>query len=330
MGNYIKFFVNSYQYFLYKTQTNTKMKKVLKILLVFTLFPLTSREQVYSPFPDSNAIWNEVMTNMQPFSIDNYQYGISGDTIINSTSYKKIYLLNDTIFPLELGQYCAAIREDSNKIIYITDCQCCSEPISDEEEVILYDFSKNVGDTVFVGVDGYGPLGYYIIENIDSILIDDTFRKTFHFVDGDYLEYWIEGIGSTRVLFSPVTPETTGSLKWELICFNQDGVVKYLNPAYSNCFPILTAINEESIKSIQLHLNPNPVTGTSILDLSKTNQVFINMSVYNMLGVKMNQIDLIHQSKVEISINEYPPGAYFYLLQSKNNQTISNKFIVIN
>jgi hypothetical protein len=306
------------------------MKKVLRFLVLYLIIPFSSQEQIYFPFPDSNCIWNEVLTDMQPYSIDNYQYGIYGDTIFNSTIYNKIYLLNDTVFPLELGSYCAAIREDNQKKIYVIDCQCCFQPINTGEEVILYDFSKNVGDTVFVGIDGSGPIDYYIIDYVDSTLIDGTYRRTFHFVNYDYIEYWIEGIGSTRGLFSPITPETTGSLKWELICFNQNSIVKYLNPSYSNCFPILTGISESNGQSFQVQIAPNPVVGSSVLDLNKINQEFINFSVYNVLGIKLTQYTLIHQSKVEISINDYPPGIYLFLLESKNHHIISNKFIIAN
>ncbi|MCK9401570.1 MAG: hypothetical protein M0Q51_16465 [Bacteroidales bacterium] len=262
------------------------MKKVLKIIMFVFLVPLTSKEQIYVPFPDSNAIWSEVLTDMQPFEIQAYQYGISGDTSFNSTWYKKVYLLNDTVYPLVLGQYCCAIREDSLKRIYAIDCQCCFQPLSGEEEVILYDFSKSVGDTVLVGLDGTDPLGgYYVIDYIDSVLIDGNYRKTYHFVDYDYLEYWIEGIGSTRGLFSPLTPVTTGSLKWELICFNQDGIVKYLNPVYNSCFPILTEINERETVIDPIKLCPNPVSDVSILDLSLSNQDFTILEIYDALGI---------------------------------------------
>lgn len=298
------------------------------LTLIFVSALSLVQAQAYVPFPDSNAIWSEVLTDMQPFEMETYQYGISGDTLFNSTWYKKVYLLNDTVYPLVLGQYCAAIREDNQKRIYVIDCQCCFQPIYNDEEVILYDFSKSVGDTVFVGVDGYGPADYYIIDYTDSILIDGRYRKTFHFVNYDYVEYWIEGIGSTRGLFSPVTPETNGSLKWELICFNQDGIVKYLNPAYTSCFPILTEINEQVTFEDPAILYPNPVTNVSIIDLSRSDQEFTSLEIYNGLGKKIREMPLNGSKSVQISIAGYEPGIYFYKLMGKNLEVYSDKFII--
>ena len=306
------------------------MKKLTVILLFGVVFLNNTYSQEYFPFPDSNAIWNETLTNTQPISIENYQYGIDGDTIINSLIYHKIYMLEDTVFPLELDQYCGAIREDEQKKIHFVACYCCVGPFPPDQDLILYDFSKNAGDTVFVGFDGIGPIGYYIIDYTDSILIDSTYRKTFHFVDYDYFEYWIEGIGSTRGLFSPITPDFFGHYLWELVCFNQEGIVKYLNPDYDSCFPIITNVYEENAPPIQLQVIPNPVMGIGSLDLSMTNLEFTKLSIYNAQGIQMNNIRLIDQSKVEFSIYNYPPGIYLVLLESKNHKIVSKKFIVAN
>jgi hypothetical protein len=302
--------------------------KAALFLMLLLCSSVYCKAQNYVPFPDSNAIWSEVLTDMQPFEMETYQYGIFGDTMFNSTWYKKVYLLSDTVYPLVPGQYCAAIREDNQKRIYLIDCQCCFQPIG-EEEVILYDFSKSVGDTVLVGLDGMGPSMYYIIDYTDSMLIDGTYRKTFHFVEGEYLEYWIEGIGSTRGLFSPVTPETTGSLKWELICFNQDGIVKYLNPEYNSCFPVLTGINEGETVNKPVKLYPNPVTDQSILDFSNTHQEFTMVEIYNGLGKKIREITLNGTNTVQISISGYESGIYFYKLIGKNQEVYSDKFIIV-
>lgn len=179
--------------------------KILSVQLMLTfliVFQIQMKCQEYIHFPDSNAIWSEVFISQQPFYTETYQYGMIGDTLINSIIYHKIYRLNDTIYPLNPGQYCGAIREDSEKRIFLYGSECTPFGLG-QEEVLLYDFSKSVGDTVFVGIDGIGPAGYLIINTIDSILIENNYRKTFHFTTLEDV-FWIEGIGSTRGLFSPI------------------------------------------------------------------------------------------------------------------------------
>ena len=175
--------------------------------LIIVLFATESRAQEYVPFPLSNAIWSEVFTSKQPDEVETYQFGIEGDTVYNNIQYSKLYLLNDTVYPLSVGRYCGGIQEDDMKRIYIIDCDCVMFPtIPIIDEVVLYDFSKSIGDTLFVGMYSFYPFSYLIIHEIDSVLIDGNYRKRFDFG----LEEWIEGIGSTRGLLSPIQEQPLG------------------------------------------------------------------------------------------------------------------------
>ena len=297
------------------------------VLFLFMLLPNELISQQYHPFPDSNAIWSEVFTCMQPDIIETYQYGISGDTIINTTLYHKIYLLNDTVYPLITGQYCGAIREDSLKRIFVIGCNCAYPGTTGNEEVVLYDFSKSVGDTVFVGMDSIGPEGYLVIDHIDSMLIDNNFRKTFYF-STLYYDYWIEGIGSTRGLFSPIIWQPTGYQKWKLICFKQDDMVKYLNPDYSNCFPILSGINNLIQNKTNVEIYPHPVTDISTLDFSNTQGDYSILEIFNILGKKVKHINLQGKKTIKICNYEYKPGIYIYKLSGDNSEPIEGKLII--
>ncbi|PID94383.1 MAG: hypothetical protein CSA95_02900 [Bacteroidetes bacterium] len=288
----------------------------LLIIILFLIFPNTLKCQEYIPFPDSNAIWSEVFTSQQPFQIETYQYGIVGDTIISSVAYHKVYKLNDTIYPLDPGQYCGAIREDNSKHIYVIGCEC-TFPGSGEGEVLLYDFSKSVGDTVFVGIDGLGPEGYLIISNIDSMLIEDNYRKTFHF-NTLYNFYWIEGIGSTRGLFSPITAQPTGFQKWELICFNQDNTIKFLNPEFSTCFPVFTSVDEPKQSIHNVRIFPHPITDISVIEFNNQNFNFQSFELFNMVGQKMEELNIEGKSHMTISADNFKPGLYFFRISGYN------------
>ncbi len=302
-----------------------KQKKILFHITGYFLFLFTINvhSQEYVPFPDSNAIWSEVFTSEQPFEIETYQYGISGDTVINAKQYHKIYLLNDTVYPLVTGQYCGAIREDSSKKIFVIDFNCVY-PSAGQDEVILYNFSKSIGDTVFVGLGGFGPAGYLIINYIDSMLIDDNYRKTFHFLG--YEDYWIEGIGSTRGLFSPIQAQPTGFQKWKLICFNQDNEVIYLNPEFNSCFPILTGINSKEPESNNIKIFPHPVTNISVIDfMNNTNFMYQYIDFYNIFGQKVNHINIKDRKQIFIKKIDYKPGLYVYRISGQNMKSVMGK-----
>jgi hypothetical protein len=303
-------------------------KKLLLAIIGFFLLQMQTnlQAQEYVPFPDSNAIWSEVFTNGQPFEIETYQYGISDDTVINAKQYQKIYLLNDTVYPLVTGQYCGAIREDSTKIIFVIDFNC-AYPGSGQDEVILYDFSKSVGDTVFVGVYGSGPEGYLIINHIDSVLIENNYRKTFHFTTVEN-NYWIEGIGSTRGLFSPIIAQPTGFQKWELICFNQDGNVKFLNPEFNTCFPILTGINSKELENTSVKIFPHPVTNISVIDFTNnTSFMYQSIDFYNIFGQKVNHINIKDRKQIFINKIDYKPGLHVYRIFGQNMKPVVGKII---
>ncbi len=300
---------------------------IVSCCLIFVLLgTLVLRAQEYYAFPDSNAIWSEVFTRLQPFEVNTYQYGISGDTLINSIWYKKIYLLNDTTYPLNTGEFCGALREDSDRRIFVIECSC-AYPGAGDEEVILYDFSKTVGDTVFVGNEGIGPLAIYlIIEYIDSILIKNNYRKTFHFFN--YPDFWIEGIGSTRSLFSPIMFQPTGYQNWELICFNQDNEVMYLNPDFNSCFPLLTGIEKKESKSRRVNIYPHPVSGISVMDLSDIESPYDCLEIYSSMGQIIDRICIKGKDYISINNSDFKEGMFLYIISGENINPICGKIII--
>lgn len=311
--------------FFFGKQRNLKFPPVVSLLiLVSVLLSFRASGQVYVPFPETNAIWNEIFISLQPAERWTYQYGISGDTVINNIQYHKIYRLADTLFPVTTGEFNGAIRED-NKRIYVIGCNTVY-PGSGEGEVVLYDFTENVGDTVFVGQDGVGPAGYLVIDHIDSVLIDNNYRKTFYFTTmGDY--YWIEGIGSTRGLFSPITGITTGLQTWNLICHNQDGEVKYLNPEYSTCFPILEGIRNTETTERQVDIIPNPVIDQSIVKFDNADKSLQVFRIYSLTGQIMMVYEITDKSQIVLNRADFKPGLYFYCITGYNQIHLSGKLI---
>src|SRR2546423_26183 len=130
------------------------MKKTTLWLLCVVLAQISGlRAQNYFPFPAGNAAWQvtRCFYFFPPGWYDDIQISTSGaDTVINSKSYKKLFLVNhhapgsdfDTIYP---KVFIGGLRELNKKIYLVSDYLCL-----DTAERRLYDFNpSNVGDTVY-------------------------------------------------------------------------------------------------------------------------------------------------------------------------------------
>jgi len=137
-----------------------------------------SYSQITQPFPDSSASW--VITEWSSgggapggFQIYTYRYFCNGDTSINGVSYKKLkesFNLDpsDTISSTVVGYY----RIDGQKVFYLQDSSYAYSVISmynyfyfhTNQEILLYDFGIQIGDTFtqgevlkFIGVPYFAP-----------------------------------------------------------------------------------------------------------------------------------------------------------------------------
>src|ERR1051326_2111949 len=183
------------------------MKKLYAVFIVLLFFSAAwGQTNVYHPFPDSNATWFswKSFCPCPPYvgiQLEIWDW-LTGDTIIGSTTYKKIqeYTFCQNDGSTTLG-YAGAYRQDTaQKKILLR----LPSAISD---TILYDFNLLVGNAI--------PQNWYIsaspqsiISSIDSILIGTNYRKRFNFIMSghmpDTVQSLIEGIGSTTGLLLPL------------------------------------------------------------------------------------------------------------------------------
>lgn len=292
-------------------------------MFILLVLSISISAQKYVPFPTENASWSQIKWYQGTCDFPcKYQYKMLGDTLINSTLYQKIYKQNDSLANSVNAFYFGALREQAKKI-YFRNKDC-------DNEIRLYDFSKNVGDTINNLYSEFNfcnanPSESGKITGIDSILIDGNYRKVFH-LDVVYNDnVWIEGIGCTNGLFNPIIPATTCMCAWYLICYhqnteikytNQNDQIKYLDPKIE-CFPvIIDRINIATIKNT-VTIAPNPVTATSLLKWSGT-ETFSTLIITNLLGKTIRTFDLRGKSEISISRNDFTHGIYFVRLITVN------------
>lgn len=294
-------------------------------ILSWVLFSFNTQAQNYFPFPFSDAEWNELETRGQPISHINYSYEMKGDTTIGSVVYQKI-IYSEIGSGSDYESYSGAIRQDTvEKKVFAIDCQWVTTG-----EVVLYDFSKSPGDTVFVGEEGFGPCGiYYIIDHIDSILIRNQYRRTFHFTSPVYDDYWIEGIGSTRGLFSPIHPVPTGPIFWNLTCFWHVDELIFMNPDFYDCFPNWTGIDDNQAEMQQgVFIYPNPVTDQSTLEINNSGNEVRILKIADLQGRVLAIYEVSEKNQIVIRKNDFKRGIYLIETMEKNGRFSISKMIV--
>ncbi|MFW5879736.1 MAG: T9SS type A sorting domain-containing protein [bacterium] len=184
-----------------------------------------------SHFPDSNAIWNVNFVNSFGTPTGEIYYGLKGDTLINDTLYYKLYTLSDTALTDEnLEDYIGGFRQDNQKVWF-------KPAYWSYQDILLYDFSASVGDTVWhKGVAYYNyskqikfEFGneYSIIQEIkteNDIKIYSTDREA-EYLAGE----WYEKIGSNFGLFGSIVQFPLIGDTYKLACFKHNDTVKYQN-----------------------------------------------------------------------------------------------------
>ena len=214
------------------------MKCYLSItFLLLTGFAL--KAQTYYPFPTKNTIWTEGYYSPYPDTYKTFHcFALKdGDTTINGKLYHKLYHSNDTIFTED--KLCGGIREDNKKIYYYSIDSLPYQYIGIQtgSEVILYDFTLKLGDTIRNNLFRISHPDKLIVFIVDSILIGTQYRKTYTFGYPNASKAlpwatWVEGIGSLRGLLFATGDLPTSGVWNDVICFRQDYNILYHDTSY--------------------------------------------------------------------------------------------------
>ena len=295
------------------------MKKYYLLILGISLINLAFCQDYY-PFPDTNAIWNSKYDGY--YGSFKERFGLYGDTTINNQVYKKVYRIeDDSTLNLNNMTYYAAIRENTSKQIFVklTDF---------DEDILIYDFSLNIGDTV-ISNSPYGYLNYDIcvIADIDSIEVENNqYRKRFKINDWE-LDYWIEGIGSIDGLFHPIMEYIIGTYS-DLLCLKDNDTAVYINnPECDKCFCTLYTPIEELAKNTEcINIYPNPTTANIHIDFEFKK----GLSTIRLINSNGNLIEsrITNLFPIQLNIENLPKGIYLIQLNTEK-EIFTKKFIKI-
>ncbi|TRZ52402.1 T9SS C-terminal target domain-containing protein [bacterium] len=252
----------------------------------------------------------------------------TNDTVINSTIYKKVERSLD-----ELQQNWISygyIRENFDKQVFYK-----INPLDTER--LLYDLNVQPHETILVyglitSVNNYRELDSmrFYVRNIDSILIGQSYYKRLNLAlpedTTSIFEQWVDSIGSTGGMLHNKYIYV-GCDYYSLLCYFEDGILKYHDPAYPNCFYI-TNVTEQTTLNPTIRIFPNPFSESSNIEIygpDINSKVTVNL--YNSLGY------LVYSNtggtRITLFKGNLPAGIYFYHL-SIEERTIGTGKILIN
>lgn len=234
---------------------------------------------------------------------------IEGDTLMDGHYYRFQYGYSMLGEPGPGGNICppfivdtvphkfAIIREDTlERKVYIYDEN------STPHDQLLYDFSLEIGDTLFSSYLGLGAL--LVLDTIENVmLLNGEIRKKFTFDCNNQGEcFYVEGIGGCYGLLNPIVMGL--GFGWDLFCVKEND-----DPLWSyECDYYFVGI--EDYCSLMIRISPNPVT--SILTVSVTPRSGqISILLIDLVGrLKSVSHFTPNQDKALINVSTMKPGIY--------------------
>ena len=294
-----------------------------KLLVLFLFICCYSYTQSYIPMLEEDNIWSvdeyvNILSNPPIMYTITHQVTVSGDTIVDGKTYKRVFN-ND-------GETHCLVREE-NGIVY-------KYSVTSTNEVILYDFTMELGETFTLPTDPdnqyctTGGFNYFVPEievvDVSTQFIAGEDRKVIEFdfmIGNGITETWIEGIGSV-LGFDPIGL-TLDISDTALVCFTKNGIIYFFNGATS-CDN--TTLGIDDLDRDQIILYPNPVTSISILQFPSEGIVDL-LKIYDVTG-KVVKEEKVDKDYVLIDAMQYRSGLYFYQVFLENKLLKTEKIII--
>jgi len=285
-------------------------KKAQVLLLLLALAATNLKAQDYKPLVEDGKRWNVMFS--YPWNPPEPQhkytdiFKIEGDTLLDGVSYKVMYATSDE--NLTGWSFCCVIRETEDKQVFYRS-------YGSPYEEMLYDFSKEVGDTICMCDYGFDECCMVVIEKGETIVNGEP-RQQFVLEypwGGGAGEVWIEGIGSLYGVINSGSLFLTGG-STNLLCYyeNDDLVWQNTTPGYDECYIIYNGTQgiKEDETSLSVSVFPNPANGKVSIEGVEAAEVL----VYNALGQLVKTV----RNSNEINVSGLPEGVYLLQVISED------------
>jgi len=287
------------------------MKATILSALIF-FYLSTTFSQIYFPLVEEGKVWSTYHNYCKGSTFSEFSK-FEGDTLINGKSYLKVWKTGDTT--LTNWTYDGKIREDGYGVYYGN--------ANSSDEILIYTFHAGPGDSIFLR----GSSIPYILDSIGmTTLLNGKPRPIYYFSCPDFscTETWIEGIGSNYGILNGGFCGMVGDSP-EMICFSEDGILKYKNPDYEYCYVITGTIDPDRNELI---LYPNPASGFFTIQFKDQIHKPSTLEFRDLAGKVMQTYNL--QEGINPVTIQAPssPGMYFYRLMDKDGIKASGKLLV--
>lgn len=277
---------------------------------------------VYSQnFVQDNKQWNVYLEVFGVGGVSHYTeiYSTIGDTLVNQTTYKKLYYSPDSLLS---KIYKGALREDNQKIFYLNNFG---------EEGLLYDFSLETNDTAYVVANmeyGYDSL-MVVVDSVDYIEINGIERKILWIhndISWEPIDYWMEGLGSNNGPLNTFIHCYIICPWWQLSCVYENGEQIY---QHENLDCYANNVGTDEKKRNQIHLSPNPIIGGEYLLIQlPENYLVSEIECYDLRGNLVFNLPVKQVTDIKVQFPKAERGIYILKLYSQSEGIISMKMIV--
>ena len=270
------------------------------LIALFIIITSESKAQNYIPFPDESAIWTNKTIHFggQPVPLlvitDFYCMGME-DTLINAVNYTKVNLCG--------MDYHGAMRDNGGQVFFV--------PKDSISELLIYDFTKSAGDTIYDTYFEASSGGEWysvdlIVEITDSVLIGSEYHDRIVFLNMS--ADWIEGIGSTHGIFKTPYYNTNG-IVYDLNCMSSSNVTLY--PTYgSGTCSVNVSVNEIDFTE-EIQVSPNPTSGS--ITVSSDGKLF-SFELCDITG-KVLLVSDEEMAVANINLESHEAGVYLLRVQ---------------
>lgn len=324
-------------------------KAIMKQIFLILFLPIFISAQEISLIEEGKS-WNmEEYPFIDSGNIDlpvtyvGYAFEIDGDTMLNNTQYKKVYFKDNwsyTIFPDEedieganlnnVPELIGAIREDTNsdRIYYISwdTKRCFMSEIPLNEEILLYDFGIEIGDTVNYSF----PVDYqYVLENKSSYILANGDSSTLYQFQQDI--QWVRAIGGINLNYGILGPLQTIPFEGGcyLSCVHIDSLY-YLGSEDSNCdinYDLLVNTKELKSKKEEPKAIIFPIPANENLNIIIENASAYSYQIYDLHGKPIGVEKKSNRKLSMEDISSYRNGLYIIKIKLQNGKIICSKII---
>ncbi len=288
--------------------------KINIIISISVLFVFTNQLKAQAEFPMLNASWCY------------HGYGDTGEDFGNvcfipdelvESNGKMYSKINYRAHPYS-SDYKDMLYREENRRFYVI-------PQDSLNEILVYDFNLEVGDTFHVNwAWNLNESIELIVQNIEYVTtLDNVSRKKITLENGDYHGDWLEGIGSLNWVFLMPTYQVSVSGGYHFLCHTKGEALIYpLGEMDCGLTPI---INLEQKKEEWINIYPNPVLNE--FNIAFNNTEVQNLSILDTNGKVIFQKMMSKNENMVKFSGELPPGLYIVKLTGRNGEIITQKFV---